>query len=48
MDLWHGLSWNYVLYGVYHGILLSLTEIYQKNQNSIRNIKKKNGIRSSE
>lgn len=30
MGVWHGLSWQYILYGLYHGILLALTEIYQK------------------
>lgn len=30
MGIWHGLSWNYILYGIYHGILLGITEIYQK------------------
>ncbi|SFE17098.1 membrane protein involved in D-alanine export [Peptostreptococcaceae bacterium pGA-8] len=30
MGLWHGLDIYYIIYGVYHGILLSLTEIYQK------------------
>lgn len=30
MGIWHGLSWYYVLYGIYHGLLLGITEIYQK------------------
>lgn len=30
MGVWHGLNASYILYGVYHGILLSLTEVYQK------------------
>ncbi|MDO4323131.1 MAG: D-alanyl-lipoteichoic acid biosynthesis protein DltB [Lachnospiraceae bacterium] len=30
MGLWHGLSLSYILYGLYHGALLALTEIYQK------------------
>ncbi|MEG1724518.1 MAG: D-alanyl-lipoteichoic acid biosynthesis protein DltB [Anaerovoracaceae bacterium] len=30
MGIWHGVSWQFILYGIYHGILLSLTEIYQK------------------
>lgn len=30
MGLWHGFTWYYVLYGVYHGLLLGITEIYQK------------------
>jgi membrane protein involved in D-alanine export len=30
MGLWHGLEPYYIAYGLYHGVLLSLTEIYQK------------------
>ena len=30
MGMWHGLTPSYVLYGIYHGCLLALTEIWQK------------------
>lgn len=30
MGIWHGLSIDYIIYGVYHGILLALTEVMQK------------------
>ncbi|MEG2638783.1 MAG: D-alanyl-lipoteichoic acid biosynthesis protein DltB [Clostridiales bacterium] len=30
MGAWHGLDFSYLLYGLYHGVLLALTEIYQK------------------
>ncbi|NJP40035.1 D-alanyl-lipoteichoic acid biosynthesis protein DltB [Oscillospiraceae bacterium HV4-5-C5C] len=30
MGFWHGLSGQYIIYGLYHGVLLALTEIYQK------------------
>lgn len=30
MGVWHGLSTQYILYGLYHGVLLALTEVYQK------------------
>ncbi|RDU22268.1 D-alanyl-lipoteichoic acid biosynthesis protein DltB [Anaerosacchariphilus polymeriproducens] len=30
MGMWHGLTPSYLLYGIYHGVLLALTEIYQK------------------
>ena len=30
MGLWHGLMPQYILYGLYHGILLAVTEIYEK------------------
>lgn len=30
MGIWHGLETHYIFYGVYHGILLSISEVYQK------------------
>ncbi|HHX37257.1 MAG TPA: D-alanyl-lipoteichoic acid biosynthesis protein DltB, partial [Clostridiaceae bacterium] len=30
MGIWHGVTVYYILYGVYHGVLLALTDIYQK------------------
>lgn len=30
MGFWHGLTSYYILYGLYHGILMAVTEIYQK------------------
>ncbi len=30
MGLWHGLDWQYIIYGVYHGILLAINEAYEK------------------
>ncbi|ERI99952.1 MULTISPECIES: D-alanyl-lipoteichoic acid biosynthesis protein DltB [Eubacteriales] len=30
MGLWHGFTGCYIAYGLYHGMLLALTEIYQK------------------
>ena len=30
MGIWHGLNSQYIIYGLYHGILLSITEVYQK------------------
>lgn len=41
MGLWHGLTWGYILYGVYHGLLLSVTEIYQKKSGFYKKHKKK-------
>ena len=32
MGIWHGLSKDYLLYGLYHGVLLALTERYQKKK----------------
>ena len=30
MGIWHGLESHYILYGLYHGVLLALVEVYQK------------------
>ena len=30
MGIWHGLSAHFIVYGIYHGVLLALTEVYQK------------------
>ena len=30
MGVWHGLELNYIVYGLYHGVLLSACEIFQK------------------
>ena len=30
MGLWHGLTFSYITYGIYHGILMSCFEYYQK------------------
>ncbi|AME09975.1 MULTISPECIES: D-alanyl-lipoteichoic acid biosynthesis protein DltB [Gemella] len=30
MGLWHGLTFSYIIYGVYHGILMACFEYYQK------------------
>lgn len=30
MGIWHGLTGHYILYGLYHGVLLAVTETYQK------------------
>ena len=30
MGIWHGFYGHYIAYGLYHGILLAVTEVYQK------------------
>jgi len=30
MGLWHGTAWNYIIYGLYHGILLILTDLFER------------------
>jgi len=41
MGAWHGLTPSYLLYGVYHGVLLAITEIYQKKSKFYKKNKKK-------
>ena len=31
MGLWHGITPNYIAYGLYHGVLLAVNEVYQKS-----------------
>ena len=40
MGIWHGLTWYYIIYGIYHGILLVLTDIYQKKSKFYKKHKK--------
>lgn len=30
MGIWHGLESHYIVYGLYHGVILAFTEIFQK------------------
>ena len=32
MGVWHGITPNYIAYGLYHGLLLSLNEVYSKTE----------------
>ena len=41
MGIWHGLAIQYLVYGLYHGVLLALTEIYQKKSKFYKKNKKK-------
>lgn len=45
MGLWHGLDWSYVIYGLYHGILLAFTETYQKKSEFYKHNKDKGWYR---
>lgn len=46
MGVWHGVTVYYILYGLYHGILLALTEIYQKKSKFYAANKNKNWYRA--
>ena len=41
MGMWHGLQPSYLVYGLYHGCLLALTEIYQKKSEFYKKNKNK-------
>lgn len=41
MGVWHGLTKDYILYGLYHGILLAVTEVYQKKSKFYKRNKQK-------
>lgn len=41
MGLWHGPYAHYIAYGLYHGVLLAVTEIYQKKSAFYQKNKKK-------
>lgn len=45
MGIWHGVTPAYILYGLYHGALLSLTEIYQKKSKFYKKNKNKAGYK---
>lgn len=45
MGMWHGLTPSYLLYGLYHGVLLAATEIYQKKSSFYKKHKKQKGYR---
>ncbi len=41
MGLWHGLEAHYIAYGLYHGCLLALVEVYQKKSEFYKRNKQK-------
>lgn len=45
MGIWHGITPSYILYGLYHGALLSLTEVYQKKSKFYKKNKNKTGYK---
>ena len=44
MGLWHGVTPSYILYGLYHGVLLASQNGIRKNQVFIKNTVKNGGI----
>lgn len=40
MGFWHGLTWFYIVYGIYQGVVLVLTDMYQKKSKFYKKHKK--------
>lgn len=40
MGFWHGLTWFYIVYGIYQGLVLVLTDMYQKKSKFYKQHKK--------
>lgn len=41
MGVWHGLESHYIIYGLYHGVIMAITEIYQKKSKFFKENKNK-------
>lgn len=41
MGIWHGVEAHYIAYGLYHGFILAITEVYQKKSKFYRENKDK-------
>lgn len=41
MGVWHGISWSYIVYGIYHGVLMATFELYQKKSKFYKKNKQK-------
>ncbi len=41
MGIWHGINFWYIVYGLYHGVILAIVEIYQKKSSFYKNNKNK-------
>jgi len=45
MGLWHGVTPSYILYGLYHGVLLAITEWYKKKSSFYKKYRQKRWYR---
>lgn len=43
MGIWHGTELHYILYGVYHGLLMVITDYFERNNKWYKKNSKKNG-----
>lgn len=39
MGIWHGIDWHYIIYGLYHGVLIVATDYFQKKSNIYKKYK---------
>lgn len=45
MGFWHGFTWYYIAYGLFHGIGLILTDIWLRKKKEINRKRKKKGLK---
>lgn len=45
MGCWHGLTVDYIVYGLFHGVLLALCEVYQKKSKFYKKHRKQKGYK---
>ncbi|KHD45107.1 D-alanyl-lipoteichoic acid biosynthesis protein DltB [Streptococcus hongkongensis] len=45
MGFWHGITWYYIAYGLFHGIGLILTDIWLRKKKEINRNRKKRGLK---
>ena len=45
MGIWHGLTFDYIAYGLYHGVLLALCELWQKKSKYYKRHRKERGYK---
>ena len=46
MGAWHGLTVNYLLYGLFHGLLLAGTEAFQKKSKFYKSHRKASAFKA--
>lgn len=46
MGFWHGITWYYIAYGLFHGLGLILTDVLLRKKKEINRKRKKQGLKS--
>ena len=44
MGFWHGVTWYYIAYGIFHGIGLGLNDAWLRKKKTINKERKKAGL----